>query len=184
MDFYSKRLFLRALQEDDYPLFSSVFSNEEVMKYAYMDQITEQNDMDRYFRSIMDSDEVNQTRDVYILPAFLRENGDFIGFGEIIVNYHLSKVKFGEIGYFLLPRYWGSGYATEIAEVLTEKCFRELKMHKVVATCNANNASSENIMKKIGMVKEGQLRKERFKNGNWDDELRYSILIEEWESRT
>ncbi len=56
-------------------------------------------------------------------------------------------------------------------------------MHKVVASCNANNYQSEKIMKKIGMVKEGLLRKERFKNGRWDDELRYGLLVEEWEGR-
>lgn len=36
-------------------------------------------------------------------------------------------------------------------------------------------------MKNVGMLKEGEFRKARFKNGRWDNELRYSILLEEWE---
>lgn len=36
-------------------------------------------------------------------------------------------------------------------------------------------------MKKAGMLKEGELRKVRFKNSRWDNEQHYSILMEEWE---
>ena len=35
---------------------------------------------------------------------------------------------------------------------------------------------------KVGMTKEGELRKVRFKNGMWVNEYIYGILAEEWES--
>ena len=35
-------------------------------------------------------------------------------------------------------------------------------------------------MIKVGMTKEGELKKVRFKNGVWDDEKHYGILIDEW----
>jgi ribosomal-protein-alanine N-acetyltransferase len=35
-------------------------------------------------------------------------------------------------------------------------------------------------MIKTGMTKEGEARKVRFKAGHWDNELQYSILIEDW----
>jgi len=75
------------------------------------------------------------------------------------------------------------GYGTEIASALLNICFSKLQMYKVVASCNLQNSQSENIMKKIGMTKEGQFRKVRYKNGRWDDELRYSILLEEWKEK-
>jgi hypothetical protein len=37
-------------------------------------------------------------------------------------------------------------------------------------------------MQKAGMVKEGEFRKARFKNGGWDDECHYGILKEEWQA--
>jgi ribosomal-protein-alanine N-acetyltransferase len=96
-----------------------------------------------------------------------------------IINEHGG---YGEIGYFLLLAYWGKGYATEIAAALTRFCFEELRFHKVCASCHALNTASENVMKKLGLTKEGVLRRRRYKNDVWHDEIRYGILIEEWEA--
>lgn len=185
MKFQSERLLFREFNKDDYHLFSSVFSNEQVMKYAYMDRITDENEMITYFNKVLENcvSGTSEKRNAYEFAVFLQGEESFIGFAGILIGYHFSKIKHGEIGYFLLPQYWGKGFATEIAETLTDLCFRELKMHKVVASCNANNSPSEKIMKKIGMVKEGELRKERYKDSRWDNELRYSILVEEWKER-
>ncbi|TCL75195.1 hypothetical protein EDC14_1003127 [Hydrogenispora ethanolica] len=61
-------------------------------------------------------------------------------------------------------------------------CFIQLGLHRVTARCNARNLSSERVMQKAGMVKEGEFRKARFKNGGWDDECHYGILKEEWQA--
>jgi len=58
--------------------------------------------------------------------------------------------------------------------------FEDIGLHRVYARCNANNTSSEHIMIKAGMKKEGEFRKVRYKYGAWDDELQYSMLIEDW----
>ncbi|MDP4115662.1 MAG: GNAT family protein [Bacteroidota bacterium] len=171
---------LREFQYDDYKLFSSVFSNEKIMEYAYMDCITDENKMKEYFNKVLNNCDTMENKNSYEFAVFTSTDEVFIGFADIEIKYHGAKVKSGEIGYFLLPDYWGKGYATEIAKRLIELCFNELKMPKVVASCNSNNFSSENVMKKVGMVKEGEFRKERYKNGKWDNELRYGILIEEW----
>lgn len=106
--------------------------------------------------------------------------GNFTGFADIEIHNKNSNGGCGEIGYFLLPSFWGNGFATEIANTLIKMCFRQINLHRIVASCNANNLQSEKIMKKVGMIKEGEFRKARFKNGQWDNEMRYSILIDEW----
>ncbi|TYQ18143.1 UNVERIFIED_CONTAM: ribosomal-protein-alanine N-acetyltransferase [Acetivibrio alkalicellulosi] len=184
MKFKSERLLFRDFIKDDYDLFSSIFSNEEVMRYAYMDQINDISEMTEYFNQVINNVTVTQNKSSYEFAVFLKDEQNFIGFADILIDYHCSRVKHGEIGYFLLPQYWGQGYATEIAEVHTDFCFTEIKTHKVVASCNANNPQSERIMKKIGMTKEGEFRKERFKNGNWDNDIRYGILVEEWKDKS
>ncbi len=183
MEFKSERLYFREFEPHDYDKYASVFSNDLVMKYAYMDKIDDENEMTSSFSKVIENTRITGKRDAYEFAVFLSANGDFIGWSCILVNYHFSRIKFGEIGYFLLPDHWGKGYATEIAKTLTEVCFTELHMHKVAASCNVNNPRSENVMKKIGMIKEAELRKERYKNGHWDNELRYGILLEEWEGK-
>jgi ribosomal-protein-alanine N-acetyltransferase len=79
-----------------------------------------------------------------------------------------------------MPEFWGMGYATELAGTMANFGFRHLKLHKVCARCNANNLKSEKIMQKLGMTREGYLRKVRYKHGSWDDEKVYGILREEW----
>ena len=180
MDFQSERLTFREFETKDYDLFSSVYSNGQIMRYAYMDQINSEEEMIEYFNNVLKNNKDEKKRSIYELAVFLKKERFFIGIAVILMGYHISKVKHGEIGYFLLPQFWGKGYATEISKTLTGICFRELKVHKVAASCNVNNTSSENIMKKIGMIKEGELRKERYKDGGWHNELRYGILKEEW----
>lgn len=183
MEFRSERLYFRKFEPHDYDKYASVFSNDRVMRYAYMDKINDEAEMKSAFELVIKNTGITGKRDSYEFAVYLSSNGEFIGWTCILVNYHFSRIKFGEIGYFLLPEHWGKGYATEIAKTLTEVCFTKLHMHKVAASCNVNNPNSEKVMKKIGMTKEGELRKERYKNGQWDNELRYGILLEEWEKK-
>ena len=113
----------------------------------------------------------------------MREEDIFIGFADMVIQSLNSNGGCGEIGYFLLPQYWGKGYASELANSLIELGFTKLGLHKISARCNSNNLKSENIMMKVGMTKEGELKKVRFKNGVWDDEKHYGILIDEWKEK-
>jgi RimJ/RimL family protein N-acetyltransferase len=54
--------------------------------------------------------------------------------------------------------------------------FGELKAHRVVASCHADNLASARVMEKLGMEREGRLREVRRLNEQWWDEFVYSIL--------
>ncbi|MCX7711423.1 MAG: GNAT family N-acetyltransferase [Clostridia bacterium] len=183
MHFTSERLVFRELREEDFHLFYSVFSNEQVMKYALMDRVATEEELRPYFDQILKNNQTFENREGYEYAVLSAIDGSFIGVADIMILLQNMRPTGGEIGYFLLPAFWGKGYATEIASKLTEICFSNLKLHRVVARCNANNLQSEKIMKKVGMKKEGELRKARFKDGRWDNELHYSILAEEWKQR-
>lgn len=180
MDFKSSRLYYREFNESDYDLYKSAFSNEQVMRYAWIECMKDEEELRCGFSDILKNNNISEGRKEYYFGVFSSEKEVYIGIGLVIVSFRGKLTICGEIGYFLLPEFWGKGYATEIAGKMTEFCFENLKLHRVVASCNANNYKSENIMKKLGMQKEGEFRKARFKNGNWDNELRYSILKEEW----
>jgi [ribosomal protein S5]-alanine N-acetyltransferase len=180
MHFQSERLNFREFRESDFPLFYSVFSTEQIMKYALMDRYDNEEDALPYFRKILKNNTIDINREAFEFAVFLTGSDEFIGFADIEVHYQNLSGGCGEIGYFLLPSYWGNGFATEMTNALITICFKQIKLHRIVASCHANNLQSEKIMKKVGMLKEGEFRKARFKNGQWDNELRYSILIDEW----
>lgn len=123
MEFSSQRLYFREFEPSDYDKYASIFSNDLVMRYAYMDKIADESEMRSAFNLVIKNAANTGKRDSYEFAVFLASNDKFIGWACILVNYHFSRVNFGEIGYFLLPDYWGEGYATEIARALTGICF-------------------------------------------------------------
>ncbi|MGM1048833.1 ribosomal-protein-alanine N-acetyltransferase [Paenibacillus uliginis N3/975] len=180
MEFKSERLIFREYNEEDFQLFYSIFSNEQIMKYAYMDKVGQEEELLPYFNRILQNNHTSEGRPSYEFGVFLSSSGQFIGFADVEMVKRNRDGGNGEIGYFLLPDFWGQGYATEIINRLLKICFEEMNLHRVFARCNANNLNSEKVMIKAGMEKEGRFRKVRYKNGSWDDELQYSILIEEY----
>ncbi len=182
MEFEIKRLKIRYFTEQDFLLFYSIFSNEQVMRYAWIDKIDNKEDMLKLFNELLNHDGKLNNNSSYVFAVFLREDERFIGFADMVIQSQNSDGGCGEIGYFLLPEYWGNGYATELASALINLGFTKYGLHKISATCNSNNLKSENIMKKVGMTKEGELKRVRYKNGSWDDEKHYGILINEWKA--
>jgi len=85
------------------------------------------------------------------------ETGELIGF--IGLAYQTYETEFSpatDIGWRLKKSAWGKGYATEGAKRCLEYAFNELKMNKIFSICTLKNSKSENVMKKIGMIKKGE----------------------------
>lgn len=71
-------------------------------------------------------------------------------------DYETDFMPATDIGWRLKPSAWGKGYATEGAKRCLEFAFSELNLERIVSTCTISNKSSENVMKKIGMIKKGE----------------------------
>lgn len=183
MKLETQRVNYRLFQRGDFKLFYNVFSNKDIMRYAWIDGFDNEEEMLPFFENFLSVNDMPNKNNSYAFAAFTKAENDFIGFTDIQILSLNKAGGCGEIGYFLMPEFWGRGYATEMAAVMTDFGFERLKLHKVCARCNANNLSSENIMRKLGMHKEGELRKVRYKRGSWDDEKYYGILREEWQTK-
>ncbi len=183
MDLSTQRTNYRLFQKEDFNLFYSIFSNEEIMRYAWIDKFNSTEEIMPFFEDFLSINDMPNKNNSYAFAAFSKQNNGFIGFCDLQIHSFNEAGGCGEIGYFLMPEFWGMGYATELAGAMADFGFRHLKLHKVCARCNANNLKSEKVMQKLGMTKEGQLRKVRYKYGSWDDEKVYGILLEEWLSK-
>ncbi len=56
-----------------------------------------------------------------------------------------------EIGWWLLPEYWGNGLATEAAAAALRYGFEQARLERIVAVAQPENAASVRVMEKIGM---------------------------------
>ena len=86
-----------------------------------------------------------------------------------------------EIGWALAREHQGLGYATEAASVLLGYAFGALGCHRVVATCQPENAASWRVAEKLRMRREGHFKACLARPGGaWWDEYFYAILVEEF----
>jgi ribosomal-protein-alanine N-acetyltransferase len=82
------------------------------------------------------------------------------------------------LGYFLLPDYWGKGYATEAAKAVIRFAFGSCGVHKLTASCLMENIASERVMIKSGLQKEAVRRSHQWHDGGWKDRVEYGIVFE------
>ena len=79
-----------------------------------------------------------------------------------------------EVGYFLKRSAWGQGYATEVCKRMLQFAFQEASLNEVVASVDANNVASKNVLEKSGFR---YLRRARC----WGkDGPLYKISCDEW----
>lgn len=62
-----------------------------------------------------------------------------------------------DLGYFLLPAYWGKGCATEAARRVAEYAFSELHLESLVAVIHPENAASISVARRLGMRLEAEV---------------------------
>lgn len=85
-----------------------------------------------------------------------------------------------EIGYWIGVPFWGNGYATEAGVAGVAYAFDTMQMNRVTASIFMRNPASGRVLEKIGMHREGVLRRHLLKEGTYEDMLVYGMLQEEW----
>ena len=79
----------------------------------------------------------------------LRDGGEVIGWGGLCVD-PFDPAWGPEVAYFVHPRLWGRGLASEIVEAALALAFRELALPAVGAFARPQNAASLRVLEKQG----------------------------------
>ncbi|MEW6032277.1 MAG: GNAT family N-acetyltransferase [Bacillota bacterium] len=64
-----------------------------------------------------------------------------------------------DLGYVLARPYWGNGYMTEAVSAVIEWLFSVPEVYRVWAVCDTANLASARVMEKVGMTREGLLKR-------------------------
>jgi len=86
------------------------------------------------------------------------------------------------LGYGIGRAWWGLGLATEAARAAVDYAFLELGVDKVWARADPRNVASLRVLEKLGMQREGLLRKHQLRRGERVDRVYYGLLREEWQA--
>ena len=87
-----------------------------------------------------------------------------------------------ELGFITNPGYQRKGYTSQAADLLMDYAFNILGAHRITAQCNPENIASWKLLEKIGMSREGYLKKNIYFNETadgkpiWQDTYLYAKL--------
>ena len=86
-----------------------------------------------------------------------KESNLFIGWSGIkYYNFPINNhVHFYELGYRLIPEFWGKGYATESARAWIKYGFENFETQKMYAMTDIHNQNSKNVLTKVGFIQKG-----------------------------
>lgn len=85
-----------------------------------------------------------------------------------------------QLNVFVHPAYQRKGIATEAADAALELCFGALCVHRVIATCSAENIAAIKLCEKLHMRCEGKHLKAAAVHAEWHDMVSFALLDEEF----
>jgi RimJ/RimL family protein N-acetyltransferase len=61
--------------------------------------------------------------------------------------------------------------------------FKELGLHRIVGRLNGRNTASARVLERLGMRREAHFVQNQIVKGDWEDEVVYAMLEDEWRAR-
>ncbi len=86
-----------------------------------------------------------------------KQHGRFVGWSGLkLVREEVNgRSDYYDVGYRLLPAFWGKGYATESAKAALEYGFGELQLSEIAGTVHRDNQASRKVLEKCGLQHTG-----------------------------
>jgi len=96
--------------------------------------------------------------------------------------FHIVRLSLqsGVVGYMVGAPFARQGFATEALQLVLRFAFKTLKLHRVEANIQPNNAASIALVKRLGFRCEGCSPRYLKIQGKWRDHERWAILNENW----
>ncbi|MCJ8155806.1 GNAT family N-acetyltransferase [Sphingomonas sp. LaA6.9] len=118
----------------------------------------------------------NAAEGAWLTWAITEDGGEALGW--VVLGEHREGIR--ELGYILRRDRWGRGYAHEAASAVLDHAFGAMKLRRVFADVDPENAASVGLLKRLGFRQEGHLRAEWETHIGIRDSLIFGLLRDEW----
>ena len=154
MAFYieTERLILRDLRSSDLEGMFELDSDQDVHRYLGNKPIKTKDEALKIIESVRNQ---YDERGIGRWAAIEKYTGSFIGWSGIRLNneYNMNGfTKYYDVGYRLIKRYWGKGYAKESGKAAVDYAFNCMNLPELYATTASGNQASHNALLKIGLT--------------------------------
>lgn len=166
---------LRPISEKDIAALFNLFSSEKVTRFMDIERfinVSEAAQLVAFFREKLLSGEGMRW------GIYQEDNDTLIGTCGL---HHINKTHYkAEMGYDLLPAFWGKGIMTASLHRLLQFAFEELSLNRIEAVVDPANKLSILLLERLGFQQEGLLRQAFFQKGNFVDTYMFSLLSSDY----
>ena len=165
---------LRQLRESDAPSLFAMLTTEEVSRFISPPPTT----VEGFEKFIAWSLRMRAMGSYACFAVTLEGSDTAVG----IFQLRELEPGFGtaEWGFAIGSEFWGCGAFVDGAELLVRFAFETVGVHRLEARASVKNGRGNGALRKIGAVQEGVLRRSFLKNGEYHDQVLWSILDDDW----
>lgn len=145
----TERLILRLPTWSDLDNLVALRSDPDVMKYIGDGSIHTQAQVERFLNIAIPYQE---KYGFGFCSVFEKETGEFIGQAGLFHKGFYDEQPDIELAYRLHKKYWGRGYATELAKALIRWAFENLSVDKIVSAAEPENIASQKVLLNSGFL--------------------------------
>lgn len=120
-----------------------------------------------------------------------RADGNYVCFGVVpegsnvaIGLFQLRQLEPGfstaEWGFAIGSGFWGTGLFIGGARLVADFAFEQVGVHRLEARAAVQNGRGNGALKKLGANREGVLRKSFLRDGEYLDQVLWTILVDDW----
>lgn len=104
--------------------------------------------------------------------------------GRLVGQMHLTQIVWGafrtaQAGYWVAGDSAGQGIAPTALAALVDHAFVALRLHRVCALIQPENAASLRVVEKLGFRDEGLARRALHVDGGWRDHRQFALTVED-----
>jgi RimJ/RimL family protein N-acetyltransferase len=149
----------------------AMLSDPESMKYWCKPPLSDIDDALQVLREDIESDKQGNS----ICWAITRHGQDEM-IGKCILFQFSPGNHRAEIGFILNRDYWRQGLMQQALEAVIDFAFRTLKLHRIEADVDPDNAGSLGILEKLGFEREGLFRDRWLMDRKWIDSVMLGLI--------
>ncbi len=169
----TERFILREITAEDADGLFQLDSDPKVHEFLEVKELQEKEEVYPIIESIRSQYKENGIGRWAIIE---KESGEFMGWSGLKLESMLTNghQNYYDLGYRLIPKFWGKGYATESSLIAVSYGFNILGVEKICGAAHCRNTASNKVLQKAGLrfVEEFNYEGEPH---NW-----YELLKEEW----
>jgi ribosomal-protein-alanine N-acetyltransferase len=159
--FKTGRLLLRQFKEPDLANVFLGLSNPDVIRYygVHFKTLEETKKQIEWFAEL-------EKKETGVWWAVCSSDNT-IFYGAVGLYYLNSELKKAELGFWLMPEFWGKGFISESVPLALDYGFKKMHLKRIEAEVETENLMSIRVLKKLQFVHEDTKKECEIKNGKY-----------------